>query len=1306
MLIAVPRTVMIPVITLLPDPLLIAVTLLLNAFAAMALFSINAPLLANWKNNDALGRLFTIKTMVFKMWVFALLIAKILSLNTVGFPVAGVSEAQPIVLWLVLFSGAVFIFTGIVTVHFCFVLGKNMHTRWAKQYLLFGYLWCAALAVIVLIWPHLLIENFIISRTLDIGYTPNLIGVILFSGTIVCWVYGIYLLIKYRASKMHWLWLSDALVLASIIVQTIVPTVVNTWFVSSLILLGALSVLYFYQRSDTLNLTRRAILSSEDSLQGAQYNLRRTQALNEVSQILTRQSNHAQAWINISTQVKDVIALDKLNIIIFDEDISAIKAVFDSTTMSLTPSENLPSLALLKQGILGWVLENRCSAISSGLQPDPRESEALQQHRVETGIGPILITPLIYQTILVGAILITRNQPADDFVSDDVAFLESVSLQIASMVVTQRATEQLTFALDNTQLALDRTQTLQNVSKAINKSLNQTDLLQAVMRETDAAIALRTTVVAVVDVPQQTILNYVYKRTGPDAQAPVALTRIWQEDSLIGWALQNKQLLISSKDGIDTRQSLQLAKERSTRNVGCIIVAPILHNNEVLGFITISRSMQQPDFSQADIDLLAAIADLTAVALHNSLLLEQQQQARTRAELMFNVAQTSTQDIDLDGLLNVILERYVQQVQPKWTRLHLLDFDEEKVIHDIGYGEGIPPSNYTFAELMTMFIGYCTLNRVPLLSQKGADDARHHAPAQLRRKALGIGSTMVAPLIHQNNVLGAISVYAAIDDKDYTDTDLDLLVALANQIASTISHFYAVEQVRQSENRFRALIQHAPDAILILDVEKNRFIAANPLACALFTRSLNEFLELDPIELYPKTDIDIAIEVRAEAIAHTFELGQFTSERLFITAEGNPFPAEVRLVALPGPNRLIRTSIVDITDRKQQDAAMLQSQKLESLGVMAGGIAHDFNNLLLAMMGQSQIAQRRMEEGHPARRNIAKIEKAAQRASELTRQMMAYSGRGQTTEYLAIDINALIDENAELLRATIPNTIQLHTEFDADLPNVIGERGQIQQVVMNMMINASEASGAETGDIWVKTDLYRPDITALPSWQVITPTFEIGNYVRLTFKDNGCGMSAETAARIFDPFFTTKHSGHGLGLAAVLGIIRSHSGSIRVQSEEGVGTAFEIVFPTDQRTQPTAAPKKPDVVLDHLAGRTILVIDDDEAVLETVIETLRSYGMQVHSALSGAAGIEMFKQHQSAIDLTLIDVSMPGISGVDTMRALHHINESLQVILSSGYNRLNADKVAEIEDNVAFLQKPYRSEQLLASISGVLAQDA
>ncbi len=669
------------------------------------------------------------------------------------------------------------------------------------------------------------------------------------------------------------------------------------------------------------------------------------------------------------------------------------------------------------------------------------------------------------------------------------------------------------------------------------------------------------------------------------------------------------------------------------------------------------------------------------------------------------ISNTLIHQTDQTATLQAILQQISVVIPNREANVVILNETADQVANVV-YREGsvvrLKEQLFDLETINVGLSGWAMRNRQTAISPKGDHDQRETLALYKQRVTHDTGAIIVSPLLYQQQLVGTITLSRSMSAPNFSEQDVATIETLGTQIASAIINQTAIQSAEMALARAEALIEYAPDAILILDMDQKKFIEANPAASALFGHSVEYLKAMDPLAFYAPSEHEHILESRQLAFEKTLELGQYTVERQLINAAGETFAAEIRLALIPNTNKpLIRASIFDITERKQEEASEIQAQKLDSLGVMAGGIAHDFNNLLLAMLGQSQIVRRKLGEEHKAVKNLVKIEIAAQRAAELTRQMMAYAGNNQTAGALAaIDLNTMIIENATLLRASIPVNVHIHQDLTTATTQVLADKSQLQQVVMNMIINASDAIGTAVGDIWITTEHVVFDSIDAKRWQTIAPQLQTNTpYLCIKFRDNGCGMTPETLSRIFDPFFTTKKTGHGLGLAAVSGIIRSHGGSLRVSSEIDVGTTFEIVFPIATAVKETAPITATTTDVSRLAGRTILAIDDDDRVLDTVRQTLEQFQVTVLSATSGESGLEVFDARYGEIDLALVDVSMPGLNGVETMQSLRERCERTPVILTSGYNKHNANQMPHIAPNVLYLQKPYRTEQLLALLT-------
>jgi CheY-like chemotaxis protein len=300
-------------------------------------------------------------------------------------------------------------------------------------------------------------------------------------------------------------------------------------------------------------------------------------------------------------------------------------------------------------------------------------------------------------------------------------------------------------------------------------------------------------------------------------------------------------------------------------------------------------------------------------------------------------------------------------------------------------------------------------------------------------------------------------------------------------------------------------------------------------------------------------------------------------------------------------------------------------------------------------------------------------------------------------------LNHLIQENLHLFEVAVPKNVALHSDLTEPLPVIMGDAGQIQQVVMNLIINAAEAIGERSGEVLVRTRPFHltPDKAAL--WQIDEASLSSAPYVLLEVADNGCGMGPETLSKIFDPFFSTKFTGRGLGLAAVLGIVRGHDGGLRVMSEVEAGTTFELVFPSEAAI--TLEAVVPELVQEaEMLHHLVLVIDDEEPVRDAVTDILDLEGLPVLTAPDGQTGLELYRTRRADIDLIILDLSMPGLTGEETFRELRQINPQVRIMLSSGYSQDEVITRFAGQPEVAFIQKPYDANQLVAEVKRHLAR--
>ncbi len=399
----------------------------------------------------------------------------------------------------------------------------------------------------------------------------------------------------------------------------------------------------------------------------------------------------------------------------------------------------------------------------------------------------------------------------------------------------------------------------------------------------------------------------------------------------------------------------------------------------------------------------------------------------------------------------------------------------------------------------------------------------------------------------------------------------------------------------------------------------------------------------------------------------------------------------------------------DITDRKKNQLAYLklkdkfhQTQKLESLAILAGGIAHDFNNMLMGILGNTDMALLDLPATSPVLNNIRQIQKITQRAADLTHQMLTYSGKCRFS-IQPIDINKIINDIRHLLQVTITNHIVLNCNLDEHIPRFEADISQIRQIIMNLIINSTEAIGKNTGEITISTGKMRCDREYLESpWTDEEPVE--GLYVYLEVSDTGCGMKEEEIEKIFDPFFTTKFIGRGLGLSEVHGITRSHNGRIKIDSKPNQGTTFRILFPANSNAVST---REESEIKDHIDvdNETILFVDDEESIRFIGQQMLERAGFNVITAEDGNHAIDLFKTHAKEISCILLDLAMPHMSGEETLRQLRLIQKDVPIIISTGYDEQEVNMRFPGNIISGFIQKPYQYKKLIGKVYKVLKQD-
>ena len=502
--------------------------------------------------------------------------------------------------------------------------------------------------------------------------------------------------------------------------------------------------------------------------------------------------------------------------------------------------------------------------------------------------------------------------------------------------------------------------------------------------------------------------------------------------------------------------------------------------------------------------------------------------------------------------------------------------------------------------------------------------------------------------------------------------------------------------LHEALQRNRSHLAYTPLAVIETD-SSFKVSEWNASAERIFGFSKQEILGQDPRLLIPKEG-QSEVSARRQALLESETGTRDSTENL--TRTGQRIRCEWYNTALRDERGQFIGAIFladDVTDRRRAEDALRQAQKLESLGVLSGGIAHDFNNLLTAILGNTEVALDRFHDDPILRGALQRIEATSQRGSDLARQLLAYAGKAHFS-IMPLDLNTIILEMGDLLSVSVSKKVALRTDLQAGLLPVDADSAQFQQVVMNLVINASEAIGDAPGTITLRTRSMTYDqaqLSAIFPGQVLHP----GPYVRLEVQDDGCGMDAETIGRIFDPFFTTKFTGRGLGLSAMLGIVRGHRAGIRVESAPGAGTTFILLFPASEST--VAVPRPQEEISQPMTG-TVLVVDDEGIIRDLARNALENAGFRVLEARDGLEAVERFAEKKDIVDLVLLDMTMPRMGGAEAFRRIRSLSPTVRVLLTSGYTQKESlESLADLPPD-GFLQKPFRVRELVNKVRGIL----
>jgi len=509
------------------------------------------------------------------------------------------------------------------------------------------------------------------------------------------------------------------------------------------------------------------------------------------------------------------------------------------------------------------------------------------------------------------------------------------------------------------------------------------------------------------------------------------------------------------------------------------------------------------------------------------------------------------------------------------------------------------------------------------------------------------------------------------------------------------------KQAEKQIKQLAGMLEATTDFVAMADVD-GRMLYINAAGRQIIGLSADAAIDSLTLEaLYPAVaNKNIAQQILPQAICD----GVCQSDCALLGREGEEVPVSAVFMTHgqtdDGRPEMFSVIARDLSNERDLQRKIEHTQRLESLGVLAGGIAHDFNNILTAILGNAAMAERKaLTNPMDTRRYLANIVGSSEKAAELCKQMLAYSGKGKFV-VRAINLSAMVEEITKLLEISINKGVVLKYHLAEQLPAVEADAAQMQQVIMNLVINASDAIADESGVISIATGMMQADQTYLADTS-LDDQLPAGRYVYLEVSDTGCGMDAQTQAKLFEPFFTTKFTGHGLGMSAVLGIVRGHRGAIKVYSEAGKGTTFKVLLPaSDVEVDLVDHNKESDQ--SWRGSGTVLIVDDEETIRETAAMMLEDMGFATLMATDGMDGVRVYREHQSEIVAVLMDMTMPKMDGKTCFTELRRINPDVKVILSSGYNEQEATSRFAGQGLAGFIQKPYLPDALQQTMRDVM----
>ncbi|MBP7340795.1 MAG: PAS domain S-box protein [Syntrophaceae bacterium] len=685
--------------------------------------------------------------------------------------------------------------------------------------------------------------------------------------------------------------------------------------------------------------------------------------------------------------------------------------------------------------------------------------------------------------------------------------------------------------------------------------------------------------------------------------------------------------------------------------------------------------------------------------------IEQINRRYNESQLVQEIGEAAASILDPQELLNFATDALHKRLLFDRSLVMLANADRTRLVYGAGHGytphEEALLRNISFNLTNPLSRGYfyqAFVNQKPFLVDSMDQSAANLSERSYKLiKDLGIKSFICVPIVFKGKTEGILAVDISDVKTKPTQSNVSLLVGVAQQIGVSLNNARIHKQVMESEERFRNLSNNSPDVIYQLD-RNGAVTYVNPAWAEIFGHKPEELTGKALLSFLRREDRKAFDDMLHNILRDHIRV----RDQYFTLFNEQGLPRSISLSAAPdcdaeGSVIGIVGTIKDISRLRGMETQLLQASKMEAVGTLTGGIAHDFNNIIQAIMGYNQLMISG-RPGNPADMSyLSSIDKLIGRARELVRQLLRFSKKDEPLARI-VNLNEEIKSLQGLLAKSIPKMIEIQNDLCPDVFPVNADATQIGQIIMNLVINARDAMG-DTGVITIKTDnLTLHDEARIGGFDVAP-----GEYVQLSVGDTGRGMTPDVMQKIFEPFFTTKEAGKGtgLGLSVVYGIVKSYNGFISCESEAGRGATFHIILPASRiKAGQPAAEERP--TSDIRGTENILVVDDEKNILETVENTLARFGYRVVTAESGEQALKRYTRRPSDIDLVILDLIMPGGGGRKCLHDLKEINPRVKVLMTSGYAESQDTENLSAEGAAGFLLKPYRPQDLLVQIRRIL----